>query len=73
LQLLLPLRGERMKADAEQSSHLLRSYRIADLQTVDPGQPGANPNTRRLAAFGVVAGERDMAFLGRIQRGHLPG
>ena len=31
LQLLLPLRGEGMKADAEQRLHLLRSHWIADL------------------------------------------
>jgi hypothetical protein len=31
LQLLLPLRGERMEADAEQCLHLLRRHWIADL------------------------------------------
>jgi hypothetical protein len=73
LQLLLPLRGERMKTDAEQCLHLLRSHRIASLQTVDAGQPGADPNARAFTAFGVVAGESDMAFFGCIERRHLPG
>jgi hypothetical protein len=39
LQLLLSLRGERMQAYAEQRLHLLRGHRVADLQTVDAGQP----------------------------------
>ena len=73
LQLLLPLRGEGMQADAEQRLHLLRSHRIASLQTVDPGQPGTDPHTGALTALGVVAGERDVALLGRIQRRYLPG
>ena len=73
MQLLLPLRGEGMEADAEQCPHLLRSHRIASLETVDPGQSGADPHTGALTALGVVAGERDMAFLGRIQRRYLPG
>ena len=73
MQLLLPLRGEGMQADAEQRLHLLRGHRIASLQTVDPGQPGADPHTGALTALGVVAGERDVAFLGRIQRRDLPG
>jgi hypothetical protein len=37
-----------MQADAEQRQHLLRSHRISGRQTVDPGQPGADPNTRCL-------------------------
>ena len=66
MQLLLPLRGERMEADAEQCPHLLRSHRIANLQTVDPSQSRPDPHTGVLTALGVVAGERDMALLGRI-------
>jgi hypothetical protein len=73
LQLLLPLRGERMEADAEQCPHLLRSHRIANLQTVDPSQSRPDPHTGVLTALGVVAGERDMALLGRIERRYLPG
>ena len=72
-ELLLPLRREGMQADAEQRLHLLRRYRIAGLQTVDPGQPGADPNARCFATLGVVAGEWDVAFLGHIQGRDLPG
>jgi len=36
-ELLLPLRREGMQADAEQRLYLLRRYRIAGLQAVDPG------------------------------------
>jgi len=66
LQLLLPLHREGMQADTEQCPHLLPSHRIAGLQTVDPSQPSADPNTGALAALGVVAGEWDVALLGRI-------
>ena len=72
LQLLLSLYREGMQADAEQRLHLLRGHRISGVQTVDPGQPGADPHTGCFATLGVVAGEWDVAFLGRIQRRDLP-
>ena len=71
-ELLLPLRREGMQADAEQRLHLLCGHRIAGLQSVDAGQPGADPNPGCFAALGVVAGERDMTFLGGIQGCDLP-
>jgi hypothetical protein len=58
--------------NAEQRLHLLRRHRIAGLQAVDPGQSGANPHTGCFATLGVVAGERDVAFLGGIQGRDLP-
>src|SRR5215217_474921 len=61
-----------MKTDAEQRLHLLRCHRIANLQTVDASQPGTNPNARALTALGVVAGEWDVALLGRIHHRYLP-
>jgi hypothetical protein len=72
-ELLLPLGSEGMQPDAEQRLHLLRRHRIAGVQTVDPGRPGADPHTRCFAALGVIAGECDMTFLCRIQGCDLPG
>jgi len=66
LQLLLPLRGQGMQTDPEQRLHVLRCHRIANLQTVDAGQPGTNPNAGALTALGVVASEWDVALFGRI-------
>jgi hypothetical protein len=73
-----------MKAEAERCLHLLGSHRIASLQTVDAGQPGADPYTGRLTALGVVlmlmrpmlAGDAVMqrellaAIAGRAERDH---
>jgi hypothetical protein len=72
-ELLHPQLCQRVQAAAEQGPHLLRSHRIAGLQTVDAGQPGADPHTWALTALGVIAGERDMALLGRIERRYLSG
>jgi hypothetical protein len=71
-QLPLPLRGEGMQANAEQRLHLLRGHRISGVQTVDTSQPGADPHAGALTQLGVVAGERNVAFLGRIQGRDLP-
>ena len=72
LQLLLPLRRQGMQTDPEQRLHLLRCHRIANPQTVDAGQPRPDPNPGGLTALGVVAGERDIALLGRVQGRYLP-
>jgi hypothetical protein len=66
------MRREGMQAHAEQRLHLLRGHRIPGLQTVDPGQPGTDPHTRCFATLAVVAGEWNVAFLGRIQGRDLP-
>jgi hypothetical protein len=72
-ELLLSLHREGMQAHAEQRLHLLRSHLIPGLHTVDAGQPRADPYTRCLTTLGVVAGEWNAAFFGRIQGRHLPG
>ena len=39
VQLLQPRLGQRMQPAPEQSAHLLRRHRVADVQTVDPSMP----------------------------------
>jgi hypothetical protein len=73
VQLLKPLGGEGMHAGSEQRPHLLRRHRIPNAQPVDAGQAGADPRARTFAAFGVVGGQSDMALLGGVQCGDLPG
>jgi hypothetical protein len=73
LQLLLAEPRKRVQAAAEQCSHLLRGYRVAGGQAVDPVQAGADPHPRRLTAFGVVRRQPGVTFLGRVQGSDLPG
>src|SRR5512133_1336361 len=56
-QLLEPSRGQRMHAAPEQRAHLLSRHRVADIQTVNSLHAGTDPQTRRLAPFGVIRGE----------------
>jgi hypothetical protein len=72
-QLLLSPFGKRMQAAAEQRPHLLGGHRVTDGQAVDAVQAGADPHPGRLTPCGVVRGQPDVPFLGRIQSGDLPG
>jgi hypothetical protein len=44
LELLRADVGEWVQAAPEQVAHLLRRHRVADVQTVDPGQAGTEPD-----------------------------
>ena len=73
VQLLEPQLGQRMQPAPEQSAHLLRRHRVADVQTVDALHAGTDPHPRRLAPLGVVRGEPDVSLVGRVQGSDLPG
>ena len=62
-----------MESEAEEGFHLLGGDRVAGAQSVDPGQAGAGPRAGGFAAGGVVRRQPDVAFVGGIQRGDLPG
>ena len=72
-QLLEPQLGQRMQPAPEQSAHLLRRHRVADVQTVDTLHAGTDPHPGRLAPFGVVRGEPGVSLVGRVQGSDLPG
>ena len=72
-QLLEPQLGQRMQPAPEQSAHLLRRHRVADVQTVDSLHAGTDPHPGRLAPFGVVRGEPGVPLVGRVQGSDLPG
>ena len=72
-QLLLSHLGKRMRAAAEQCSHLLGSHWVAGGQAVDAVQARTDPHPGRFTAFGVVGRQSGVTFLGRIQSGDLPG
>jgi hypothetical protein len=72
-QLLLPQLGQRMQAAAEQRSHLLRGHRVADWQTVDPVQAGADPDAWCLTPLDVVRRQPGVTLLDRVQGSHLAG
>jgi hypothetical protein len=62
-----------METGPEQGPHLLRGHHIAGVELVDPGQSGAHPDPWGFAAFGVVGRQSEMALLGGVQGGDLPG
>ena len=62
-----------MQPEPVQRLHLLRRHHIAGVQAVDPGHAGADPAARHFAFGGVVRRQPDMALVGGVQRGDLPG
>jgi hypothetical protein len=64
---------QRVMSRPEERLHLLGRDDVTSVQTVDPGQPGTDPDTGRLTLCGVVACQACVAALGRIQRRDLPG
>ena len=68
-----PLLGEGVHAGAEQVLHLLGGHGVAGVQAVEAGHAGAQPNPGRFTALGVVGRQSEVALLGGILHGHLPG
>ena len=69
----LTFRRQWVQADAEQRMHLLSGDRIAHGHAVDAAHPSTNPMAGGFALGRVVIGQRDLTFVGGIQRRHLPG
>jgi len=61
-QLLEPQLSQRMQPAPEQSAHLLRRHRVADVQTVDSLHAGTNPHPGRLTPCRVIRGQPDMTL-----------
>ena len=73
LQLPLSLLSQGMQPGPEQGPHLLRGHHVAGVEAVDTGHPRADPDPGGFAAFGVVGRQSEMALLGGVQGGDLPG
>jgi hypothetical protein len=73
VQLPQPCLGQRMQPAPEQSPHLLRRHRVANVQTIDSLHAGTNPHPGRLAPFGVIRGKPAVSLVGRVQGSDLPG
>ena len=67
------LLGQRVQAGAEQVLHLLCGDLVAGVQALDASHAGAQPHPGRLAALGVVGRQPDVALLGGVLHGDLPG
>jgi hypothetical protein len=57
----------------QQSAHLLRRHRVADIQTVDTCHAGTDPHPGRLAPLGVIRSQPGASLVGRVQGSDLPG